>query len=79
MCLNGTISFDVKNKAPIYASVVEDITYFIICAMVKIGPFQRGMGSFSDGRIWAPAMIIAFVSLLKIASEFAVRVISLER
>ena len=79
MCLTGTISFAVNNEAPISTSAAEDSTYFIIFAIVKIGPFQRGVGSFSDRKIWAPALIVAFVSLFNPVSEFEVRIVSLER
>ena len=78
MCRIGTIYFDVKNKSPIYASDDKVITYFMICAMVKIGPFQQGIGSFSDIKIWAPAMLLDF-SLLKTSSECAVRIVLIER
>ena len=79
MCLTGTISFAVKNKAPISFSAAKDSKYFIICAIVKIGQFQRGMGSFSDRKIWALALLLDFVSLLKPVSECSVRIISLYR
>ena len=79
MCRIGTIYFDVKNKSPIYASDDKVITYFMICAMVKIGPFQWVMISFSDRKIWAPALLIAFVLLLNPESECEVRIISLEQ
>ena len=78
LCLTGTIYFSVKNKAPNSVSDAEDSTYFIIYVMVKIGPFQREIGSFSDRKIWAPDMIIDFVSLLNPESECAVRIISLK-
>ena len=65
MCLTGTISFDVKNKAPISASGAKESIYFIICAIVKKGPFQRVMGKFSDRKIWPPALFLGFFSLLK--------------
>ena len=61
MFLTGTIYFAVKNKAPIFASAAKDSKYFMICAMVKIGPFQRGIGSFSDIMIWDPALLLDFV------------------
>ena len=60
MCITGTNSFSVKDKAPIYASDAKYSTYFIICAIVKIGPFQGEMGSFSDKKIWAPDLLIDF-------------------
>ena len=79
MSLTGAIYFAVRNKAPISASAAEDSTYFIICEIVKIGPFQQVICSFSDRNIWAPALLLDFVSLLKHASECAVIIISLER
>ena len=51
MCVSLVPFFSVNNKAPISASAAEDSIYIIICAIVKIGPFQRGMGSFSDRKI----------------------------
>ena len=79
MSLTGAIYFAVRNKAPISASAAEDSTYFIICEIVKIGPFQQGMGSFSDRKIWAPDLLLDLVSLLKPESECSVRIISLEQ
>ena len=79
MCHTGTNYFAIKNKAPISASTAEDITYFMICAMVKSGPFQRGIGSLSDRNVWASDLLLAFVSLLKPESEYEVRIISLDK
>ena len=76
---SGTISLAVRNKAVISASAADDTTYFIIWAMVRRGPFQRGMESFSDKKMWAPAQLIDLVSLAKPASECAARIISLDR
>ena len=45
---SGTISLAVRNKAVISASAADDTTYLIIWAMVRRGPFQRGMESFSE-------------------------------
>ena len=77
--LRGTISFAVINKAVISASAADDTTYFIICARVSRGPFQRGMSTSSDKNMWAPALLRALVSLLKPASECPASIISLER
>ena len=41
MYLTGNIYFAVNNKAPISDSDAEDTTYFIICAIVKIGHSNR--------------------------------------
>ena len=60
-----TISLAVRNKAVISASTADERTYFIIWAMVRRGPFQRGMESFSDKKMWAPAQLLDFVSLAK--------------
>ena len=79
MCLNSTIYFAVKNKALVPNSAAKDSTYTIIFAIVKIGPFQRGMGSFLDINIWSPALLLDFFSLLKPVSECSVRIISLYR
>ena len=69
----------VKNKAIISASAADETTYFMICAMVRTGPFYRGIESFSGRKMWAPALLLDFVSLAKPASECAVRTILLER
>ena len=75
----GTISLVVKNKAVISASIADETTYFMICAMVRTGPFHRGIESFSDRKMWAPALLLDFVLLAKPASECAARTMLLER
>ena len=75
----GTISLAVRNKAVISASAADDTTYLIIWAMVRRSPFQRGMESFSEKKMWAPAWLLDFVSLAKLASECAARIVSLDQ
>ena len=74
---NGTISFAVKNSAVVSASAAEDITYFMIAAMVSTGPFHLGIGPSSDRKMCAPDVLLDFVSLLKPVSECADNAISL--
>ena len=74
---NGTISFAVKKSAVVSASAAEDITYFMIAAMVNTGPLHLGIGSSSDKKMCAPALLLDFVSLLNPASECAANTISL--
>ena len=76
---SGIIYLAVRNKAVISASAADNTTYFIIWAMVRRSPFQRGMESFSDKKMWAPARLLDFVSLEKPASECAARIMLLDR
>ena len=59
----ATISCAVMNIAPSSASEAEDMTNLIIFASVSTGTFQRGMASFSERKICAPALLRTFLSL----------------
>ena len=60
----------INNEAS-YASAVEDMTYLIICVIVKIAPLKGGIGNFFDKYIWALAQLLAFYSFKYSASEYA--------
>ena len=42
----GAIYLAMMNNPASLASAPEDMTYLIICAMVRIGPLYHGTGSF---------------------------------
>ena len=65
----GISSFAVIYNAPNSASAADDMTNFIICAIVNMGPFHFGSGSSSERKMWAPALLLPFYSLLNPASE----------
>ena len=65
----GLVTFAVSYRAPISASAADDITNLMIFATVRTGPFHFGSGSFSDKKMWAPARLRPFDSLLNPASE----------
>ena len=44
----GIISFAVMNIAPISDSADEDMTDLMMLAMVRTGPLNVGVGSFSE-------------------------------
>ena len=44
----GTISLAEMKRPPSLASAAEDITNIMICAIVRMGPFQRETLSFSE-------------------------------
>ena len=73
------ISLAVMYSAAISASAAEAITFMTICAIVNTGTLSFGLGSFSERRIWAPALLWAFYSLRKPASAWADNIISLFR
>ena len=75
----GTISLAIIYSAPSSASAAEDITNLMIWEIVRIAPFDLGVGSFSDKNMWAPAKLRALDSLLNPASEWADRIMSLAR
>ena len=78
VCLIATISCAVMNIATNYASEVEDMTNLMIFESVSRGPFHWGMASFSERKIWAPALLRPLLSLWNPASECAQRTMSLE-
>ena len=50
-CRSGTIFWAVINRIPSSASAAEVRTDFMIWATVRIGSFQRGIGSSSDKKM----------------------------
>ena len=57
----------------------DAITDFITRAMDNTGPLVLGMGSFSETKMCDPTRLLALVSLRKLASECAARVMLLAR
>ena len=55
----GNISLDVMYSAPSSASAAEDMINLMIWALMRIGPFHLGAGSFLDRNMWAPARLRA--------------------
>ena len=76
--LSDTISVAVRNSAAVSASVADDRMYFSVCAIDSTGPFHRGKVSSSERNMWAPALLLDPLSLLKPASQCPHRVISLD-
>ena len=56
---SGIIFLDVMYSAAISASAADAITYLMIFAIVNTGPLSFGFGSFSERKIWAPALLRA--------------------
>ena len=73
----GTISLAVMYSAPSSASAAEDMTNLMIWAIVRIGLFHSGVGSFYDKNIWAPERLRALDLLLDPEFELAARTMSL--
>ena len=71
--------FSVMYQVTSSASADYAIKYFIICALVNIGPLSLGVGSFSDRNRKAPDRLRAFESLRNTASECAASIIFLAR
>ena len=59
---SGIIFSAVMYNAPISDSAAEAITSLMICAIVNMGPFIFGFGSFYKRKIWAPDLLQAFDS-----------------
>ena len=75
MLRRGIIFLAVIYSAAISASAAEAITDLIICAIVNMGPFSSGFGSFPERKIWAPALLQDFDLLINSASAFAANII----
>ena len=48
---SGTIALAQMKRPASSDSAAEDMTFLIICAMVRTGPFYDGAGTFSDSII----------------------------
>ena len=75
----GTISLTVMYSAYSSDSTAEDIKKLMIWDIVKKALFHSFVGSFSDKNMWDPARLRALDSLLNPASEWAARIMSLDR
>ena len=67
MWLIGTSSFAVMKISPISASAAEDITNLMTWAIVNMGLFQRGTGSFLARKTCATARIQSLGLLWELA------------
>ena len=79
VCLMGTNSLAVMKSAANSASAADDMTNLMILASVMIGPLSRGMASFSEQKMYAPARLRDFVTFRYAASECAAITMSLAR
>ena len=78
--LRSSITFlPVIYSAAISDSAADAKTYLMICAIVNTGTLSFGFGSFSERKIWAPALLQAVDSLRKPASACAANIMSLFR
>ena len=79
VCRIATISCAMMNIAPSSDSEAEDMTNLINFANVSTGPFHRGIASFPERKICAPALLRPLLSLWNPTFECAQRTILLER
>ena len=56
---SGTISLEMVKRPAISASEVNDMTFLIICAIVRTGLLWRGIWTSSESMMWAPARLQA--------------------
>ena len=75
----GTISLAVMFSAPSSSSAAENMTNLMIWAIVRIGLFHLGVGSFSYKNIWARERLRAMDLLLDSVSEWAARIMSMSQ
>ena len=75
----GTISLAVMHSAHSSASAAEYIKILMIWEIVRISLFHLVIGSFSDKNMWDPARLRALDSFLNPESEWAARIMSLDR
>ena len=75
----GTIFWAVMYKLASSSSAADVMKNLITWAIDSIGPFHRGIGSSSEGKIWAPSRLRPLDSFWKPASECAARIILLDQ
>ena len=63
MILMYSASLAIRYKATNYASVADDITYFIMWTMLRTATLFFSMMKSLDKKKWPPAMLHAFGSL----------------
>ena len=76
---SGIICLAVIYSAAISDSAAESITAMMIFAKVNTGPLSFGLRSFSERKIWAPALLQDFDLLGNPASACPANIISLFR
>ena len=54
-CRSGTISLVMVERTSSSASEVDDMTFLIICAIVRTGTLWRGIRTSSERMMWTPA------------------------
>ena len=62
-CCRGTISLAMVTRPASSASEADDMTFLIICVMVRTGPLWRGIRTSSESMMWAPARLRDLLTL----------------
>ena len=60
---SGTISLVMVKRPASSASEAYDMTFLMICAMVRTGTLWRGIGTSSDSMMWSPVRLRALLTL----------------
>ena len=55
--LSGTISLVMVKRSASSDSEADDMTFLIICAIVRTGLLWRGIGTSSESMMWDPARL----------------------
>ena len=63
VCWSETISLAMVNKPGSSASEADDMTFLMICAIVRNGPLWKGIGASSESMMWAPAQLRDLLTL----------------
>ena len=58
----GTAVFALMNRAPNSASAADDMTFLIICEMLRTAPLFGGFSSLFDKKWCSPALLRALFS-----------------
>ena len=56
-CRSGTIALEIVTRPASSALEVDDMTFLMICVMVRTGPLWRGIRTSSDIMMWGPARL----------------------
>ena len=57
---SGTIYLVMVMRPVSSASEADDMTFLIICAIMRTGPLWRGIGKSSESMIWVPVQLQAW-------------------
>ena len=74
---SGTIALAQIKRPASSASAAEDMTFLMICGMVRTGPLYVGAGTSYERIMCAPARLHALATLRYAASECAARTMPL--